>query len=38
MIDKLVEECSENINENETIDIIPLTATPLNAYKKVCNS
>ena len=28
-IDKLVEECSENFNENETIDIVPL-----NVYKK----
>ena len=32
IIDKLAEECSKNINENETIDIIPL-----NVYKKVCN-
>ena len=43
IIDKLVEECSKNINENETIDIIPLNAIllnaiPLNVYKKVCNS
>ena len=30
---KLVEECSKNIYENETLDIIPL-----DAYKKVCNS
>ena len=37
-IDKLVEECSKNINENEIIDIIPLNAIPLNVYKKVCNS
>ena len=29
VIDKLVEECSENIYENETLDIIPL-----NFYKK----
>ena len=35
--DKLVEECSENIYENETLDIIPLDAIPLNVYKKVCN-
>ena len=38
MIDKLVEECSENIYENETLDIIPLNAIPLNVYKKVYNS
>ena len=31
-MDILIEECSENIYENETIDIIPL-----NVYKKVCN-
>ena len=36
--DKLVEECSENVYENETLDIIPLNAIPLNVYKKVCNS
>ena len=43
IIDKLVEECSENIYENETLDIILLNAIPLNTillnvYKKVCNS
>ena len=38
IIDKLVEECSENIYENETLDIIHLNAIPLNVYKKVCNS
>ena len=38
IIDKLVEECSENIYENETLDIIALNAIPLNVYKKVCNS
>ena len=32
-IDKLVEQCSENIYENETLDLIPL-----NVYKEVCNS
>ena len=32
IIDELVEECSENIYENETLDIIPL-----NVYKRVCN-
>ena len=41
-MDKLVEECSENLYENETLDIIPLetiplNAIPLNVYKKVCN-
>ena len=38
IIDKLVEECSKNIYENETLDIIPLNTIPLNLYKKVCNS
>ena len=43
LIDKLVEECSENIdgNEmlyNETLDVISLNAIPLNVYKKVCSS
>ena len=38
IIDKLVEECNENINENETIDTTPLNAIPLNVYKKVRNS
>ena len=33
IIDKLVDECSENIYENETINVIPL-----NVYKKVYNS
>ena len=33
IIDKLVEECSENIDKNETLDAIPL-----NVYKKECNS
>ena len=37
IIDKLVEECSKNIYENETIDVIPLNTIPLNVYKKVCN-
>ena len=36
--DKSVEEYSENIYENETLDINPLDAIPLNVYKKVCNS
>ena len=38
IIDKLIDEYSENIYENETLDIIPLNAIPLNVYKKVCNS
>ena len=48
IIDKLLEECSENIDGNkthynETLDAIllnkiPLDAIPLNVYKKVCNS
>ena len=38
IVDKLVEECSKNIDENETLDIISLNAIPLNVYKKVCSS
>ena len=38
IIDKLVEECSENICKNETLYIIPLDSTPLNLYKKVGSS
>ena len=38
IIDKLVEECSENIYENETLNVIPSDIIPLNVYKKVCNS
>ena len=43
LVDKLVEECSENIdgNEilyNETLDIISLNAIPLNDHKKMCSS
>ena len=38
IINELVEECSENLYENETLDIIPLNAIPLDVYKKVCNS
>ena len=39
IIDKLVEECSENIYKNETLDVIPLDPIPLNTiqlnfYKK----
>ena len=32
IIDKLVQECSENIDVNEILDIIPLDAIPLNVY------
>ena len=43
LVDKLVEKCSENIDgnkmlHNEILDVIPLNATPLNDYEKVCNS
>ena len=38
LIDKLIEECSKNIYENEALDIIPLDLIPLNVYKKVCSS
>ena len=39
LIDKLVEECSENIDGNamlynETSDVISLNTVPLNVYKK----
>ena len=48
IIDKLVEECSENINGNEMfynetlnvilLDVVPLNAIPLSVYKKICSS
>ena len=43
LVDKLLEECSENIdvNEmlyNETLDVISLNTIPLNVHKNVCNS
>ena len=38
IIDKLVEECSETIDGNRTLDIIPLDSIPLNVYKKACSS
>ena len=38
LINKLIEECSKNIYENKTLDIIPLDSVPLNVYKKVCSS
>ena len=34
IVDKLLEECSKNIDENEMI----LSAISLNYYGKVCNS
>ena len=37
-MDKLIEECSRNIYENETLDIIPLDSIPLNVYKRICSS
>ena len=38
LIDKLVEECSENIDGNEMLYNETLDVIPLNDYKKVCNS
>ena len=43
IIDKLFEECSENIDANEmvyneTLDVISLNAIPLNVYKNVRGS
>ena len=43
LIDKLVEECSKNIDGNktlynETLDVISFNAIPFNVYKKVCGS
>ena len=38
IIDKLVDECSEKIYENEALDKLPLNAILLNVYKKVCSS
>ena len=38
LIDKLVEECKENIDRNEMIYNEALDVIPLNDYKKVCNS
>ena len=36
--DKLVEECSENIDGNEILYNETLDVIPLNVYKKVCSS
>ena len=38
IIDKLFEECSENINGNEMLYNETVNAIPLNVYKKVCSS
>ena len=38
IVDNLVEECSENIYENEMIYNGTLNAITLNDYKEVCNS
>ena len=43
LVDKLVEECIENIDRNEmgynqTLNVISLNAIPLDVYKKVRNS
>ena len=38
IIDRLVEECRENIYKNEMLHNETLNAIPLNVYKKVCNS
>ena len=38
LIDKIVEECSENIDGNKMIYNITLNAILLNNYRKICNS
>ena len=38
LVDKLVEECSENIDVNKILHNETLDVIPLNDYKKVCNS
>ena len=38
IIDKLVEECSENIDRNEALYNETLDVILLNVYKKVCSS
>ena len=38
IIDKLVEECSENIDGNEMLYNKSLDVISLNVYKKVCSS
>ena len=37
LIDELIEECSENIDENIMIYNGTLNAFPLNNYEKICN-
>ena len=38
IIDKLVEECRENIDGNKKIYNGTLNTIPLNHYEKICNS
>ena len=38
LFDKLVEECSENIDGNKMIYNGTLNVIPLNNYEKICNS
>ena len=38
IVDKLFEECSEDIDGNEMIYNITFNVTPLNDYKRVCNT
>ena len=38
IVDKLLEECGENIDGNKMLYNETLNAIPLNIYKKVCNS
>ena len=38
LVDKLVEEFSENIDANKMIYNGTLNAIPLNDYEKICNS
>ena len=38
LVDKLVEECSQNIDGNKMLHNETLDVIPLNDYKKVCNS
>ena len=38
LVDKLVEECSENIDGNKMLHNETLDVIPLGDYKKVCNS
>ena len=38
LVDKLVEEFSENIDGNKMIYNGTLNAIPLNDYEKICNS